>query len=100
MKINFKCPTCKCHSFEEVMSDVTVSSDVGTDAIYLGDGDIELEYCEQINDGGEVERYQCASCGKLLATDSQALFQYLKDHNMLEFDEDEQEDLDAEENES
>ena len=59
--------TCtKCNtentSVEEIMTDVTVSSEVTE----VNDG--YLEYGDQINEGGgEVDRYQCVNCGETLA---------------------------------
>jgi predicted RNA-binding Zn-ribbon protein involved in translation (DUF1610 family) len=56
--LTFRCPHCKSTKLEEVMSDVTVVSEI---VKIREDGD--LDYGEQINDGGEVAQYQCVKCG-------------------------------------
>jgi predicted RNA-binding Zn-ribbon protein involved in translation (DUF1610 family) len=61
MKISdiFTCQKCGGHEIEEVVIGVTISSLV--ENVY-DDGDIE--YGPSENDGGEMDRYQCANCGK------------------------------------
>lgn len=53
----FTCPDCKNHGIEEIMVNVTVSSEV------VGFDGGEVEYGEQTNEDGEVDRYQCSTCG-------------------------------------
>jgi hypothetical protein len=48
------------------MVNVTVSSEVGELTVENGVV-IELEYEDQTNEGGEVDRYQCASCGETIS---------------------------------
>jgi len=57
----FTCPKCGEHRLEEVMIDVTVASKV-TDVSEDGD----VDYGEQSNEDGTVERYQCMDCGHVL----------------------------------
>jgi rubredoxin len=57
-KLSFVCPNCKGKRLEEVMSDVSVTSEITN---IREDGD--LDYGEQVNDGGEVAQYQCVKCG-------------------------------------
>lgn len=91
MKIKFICPKCKCAKIEEVMGDVTVSSSVNGQASLVG-GELCLEYDNSSNEGGEVERYQCMVCGKNLGSTSDELLAFLKENNMIELEEgDEQE---------
>jgi hypothetical protein len=54
----FRCPQCGGHRLEEVMTDVFVSSEV----LYC-DAEGGMEYGQEANDGGEVDRYQCLDCG-------------------------------------
>ena len=54
----FTCPDCGSHRLEECMSDVCVSSE-----IIEAPEDGDLEYGDQNNDGGVVDRYQCLNCG-------------------------------------
>jgi len=58
MSREFTCPDCHEHRLEEVMINVTVSSEVNS---ISEDGCIE--YGEQTNDDGEVSHYQCVNCG-------------------------------------
>lgn len=64
-KIEFKCPKCDGTAVEEIMVDVTVSTEVDSITQY-GDGSVDLFYGEQTNEGGCVERYQCGDCGYLI----------------------------------
>lgn len=88
MKINFKCPKCGEARIEEIMGGVTVASEVSNEATYQGDGEIELQYGDQSNEDGEVERYQCQGCGFKLGSTSQELMTFLRKHKMVEFDSD------------
>lgn len=89
MKISFKCPKCGCNEIEEIMGGVVVASEVKEDACYLGDGEIELEYGEQTNTDGEVERYQCKNCGFLISDTNTVLLCFLIDNDMIELSDEE-----------
>ena len=67
--LKFTCPDCGSHVLEEIMVDVTVASRVSV--ISSSDG---LEYGEQTNSSGIVDRYQCENCGKVVAENEEALF--------------------------
>jgi hypothetical protein len=65
MQLQFTCPKCGAHKFEEIMVNVTVSSEIAT--VEVEDGEvIEVNYEDQTNEGGEVDRYQCAECGETI----------------------------------
>jgi rubredoxin len=61
MSLQFTCPTCKNHRLEEVMSGVTVVSEI---AEISEEGD--HTYGEQTNEEGVVSQYQCIHCGYIL----------------------------------
>lgn len=66
MNLNFTCPRCCGHIIEEVMVNVTVVSEITE--VTMDDGNhLEFGYCDQINEGGEVDRYQCSNCGYTVA---------------------------------
>tara|TARA_Y100000310_G_scaffold280329_1_gene299987 strand:- start:1063 stop:1551 length:489 start_codon:yes stop_codon:yes gene_type:complete len=78
-KLKFTCEQCGEHRLEEIMVDVVVSSEITVSE----DGNID--YGEQSNDGGEVERYQCMACGQDVLdntshplTDCQELAKWIK----------------------
>jgi len=52
------CPDCGGNVLEEIMVDVTVASTL-VDVDPSGD----VDYGEQINDGGVIDRFQCEVCG-------------------------------------
>jgi len=55
----FKCPSCQHTQMEEVTVGVTVTSQIG-DVGHFGD----LMYTGfQTNDNGDIDHYQCATCG-------------------------------------
>jgi hypothetical protein len=56
--LKFVCPKCKGHRLEEIMSNVSVASEITE---IKKDGD--LNYGEQTNEDGEVAQYQCINCG-------------------------------------
>lgn len=70
-QLEFTCPGCGSHQLEEIMSDVVVASCITV----IDDEYDELEYGEQTNSGGVVDRYQCENCGKLIAGDHEALLE-------------------------
>ena len=59
--IKFTCQKCGKHRLEEVMTNVTVSSEIIT--IHTDEGLGDCEYAGICNEGGEVDRFQCLSCG-------------------------------------
>ena len=70
----FTCPQCDGHQIEEIMADVTVATEV---ASFYDDGG--LDYGEQTNSDGIVDRYQCETCGWAIpATDVEELIQFLR----------------------
>ena len=87
MKIKFKCPKCGSNEIEEIIIDVTVNSIVANDRCSFVNGELDLDYDEQINDGGELRQYQCGGCGKVICKTISELFEYLKSQNMIEFEE-------------
>lgn len=74
-RASFKCKDCDGHRLEEVMVDVCVTSNVND--IHIEDGEINLTYGAQSNEGGEIECYQCLDCGELIATTQENLIEYL-----------------------
>jgi len=58
----FKCPNCKCVVLEEVLTDVTQSSNV----LSVG-AEAEAEYGNASTDGGVLDRIQCIECGEMIA---------------------------------
>ncbi len=75
-KIEFTCPECGSHKIEEIMVDMIVASEcsLGYPAVDPGcvvdpDG-YEIQYGDQTNQGGHVERYQCGNCGFTIVDDS------------------------------
>jgi len=68
-RLQFTCPRCRSRKLEEIMVNVTVSSEIAT--IEVEDGEvIEINYEDQTNEDGEVDRYQCAECGKTICTET------------------------------
>lgn len=68
-RFKFTCHKCGSHKLEEVMFDVTVVSEIA-----VLDDDDGLEYGEQTNEDGTVDRYQCVNCGQRVAIDLSSLF--------------------------
>jgi hypothetical protein len=63
----FTCSSCGGHVIEEIMVKVVVASTL----IIHHDGDVDYE--DQTNEGGEVERFQCEGCGAVLVEDGVAI---------------------------
>ena len=88
----FKCPKCGCPSFEEIVSNVTQSTTfqrVNCDAEIT-----EPDYQNTSTEGGEINRYQCQSCGFVLQNgngdtlnDPRALRQWLENNGRKTADE-------------
>lgn len=81
----FKCPKCGKNVLEEVMTNVTQSSSITT--LIDEKGNLYLDYDAVSNDGGEIDRYQCADCGYVLTDkygntvkDTDSLMKWLKEH--------------------
>ncbi len=51
------------------MVNVTVSSRIDTITL-TEEGEIIVDYGEQSNEGGEVDRYQCMDCGETIQLDA------------------------------
>jgi hypothetical protein len=60
--MNFKCE-CGSTRIEEVMTDVTQYSVVDTISV-IDDGELCMEYGTTNTEGGDVDHYQCVSCGR------------------------------------
>jgi len=72
--MKFKCEKCGCDRLEEVLSDVTQSTEI------LDVLEDEIDYGNQSCDGGSLDRYQCLNCGKTLpCTSHEELFEYLNE---------------------
>ena len=61
MSLQFTCPNCGTHRLEEIMSDVSVASEI---ASINEEGD--HDYGEQTNEDGYIAKYQCIHCGHIL----------------------------------
>lgn len=66
----FTCPKCGDKGLEEVMTDVTM-----TTKILEVDGEIFYGEINGAGDSGEVDRYQCAGCGYVIAHSDTELFE-------------------------
>lgn len=78
--ISFECPKCKCDVFEEVQTDVTVSTKFKR-VEFDGPGDLlEPDYGEAENHGGVIDRYQCAACGHIVAKTTTEFTTWLQEH--------------------
>ena len=88
----FKCPKCGCPTFEEILINVTQST-----AFQRVNCDAEItepDYQNTSTEGGEINRYQCQSCGFVLQNehgdtinDTQALRQWLEKNGQKTADE-------------
>ena len=83
--MKFKCPKCNSSELEEVMTDVTVASEV-LDI----DEDGVMDYGDQTNEDAGVDRYQCGDCGEVLKdkqgsaiSHPESLYEWLKERNMV-----------------
>lgn len=82
MKIKFKCE-CGCDFIEEVLENVTMYS-VVSGIEKLDNDDIAIDYGDSNTEFGDVSHFQCMECGKILASDSKELYEFLKHNDMLE----------------
>jgi len=71
----FTCPSCGSHRLEEVMTGVTVASTVNS--FEIDEDEISIDYGEQSNEDGMVERYQCKECGHVVANSQEELIDFL-----------------------
>ena len=69
----FKCPKCGCVVLEEVMTDVTQSSNI----LSVGK-EGEAEYGNASSDGGVIDRIQCLECGHVIADSYEKLVEQAK----------------------
>lgn len=79
----FKCPKCGHNWFEEVMINVTVSSDFQKAEVTIDDEEGVVcapEYGRADYYNGEVARYQCQECGEFIAEDTRDLGKWLIEH--------------------
>ena len=79
--LKFKCPKCGFNRMEEVMTGVTVSTIIND--LGIEDEFIDCNYGNASNDGGEVDRYQCVSCGHVVATNEEDLIEFLTKNKMV-----------------
>jgi len=73
--MNFTCPNCDGHRIEEIMVDVTMSTEVNDISEY---GDVN--YGDQCSEGGVIDRFQCMECGERIGdhvTDTESLYDYI-----------------------
>ena len=69
----WKCPNCGESRIEEILINAVVASEV-TDV----PGDcLDLFYGKQTTEDGEVERYQCMTCGHVIASSSKEVVETL-----------------------
>lgn len=64
----FQCPKCGALNFEEVQVDLTCATSI-SQVREMDDGDVQIEYGEQTNESGHVDRYQCMGCGYTIVDD-------------------------------
>lgn len=79
--LKFVCPRCKATRLEEVMTNVTQFSVIQT--VEEKDGEAMVEYAAEGNtEEGEIDRYQCVSCGYVLegVTEPEELVEWLRSH--------------------
>lgn len=72
--LKFTCPNCGSHSLEEIINDATITRQISR---------IDksgVEYGDQTEDFGMVDRYQCKSCGRVLdnITNVEELIEFLQ----------------------
>lgn len=65
-ELHFVCPDCGGIHLEEVMVNVTVTSEI--DRIWMEESDepvepIEIGYTNSLNEGGVVSHFRCPDCG-------------------------------------
>lgn len=80
--LKFKC-ACGHEELEEILGDVTQTSPITS---IPENGNIEYDQARVTYDGGEVEQYVCAACGRAVMDrdgsfidDSEGLVEWLKD---------------------
>ena len=64
----FTCTNCGGHGIEEIAEGITATTEV-EDVLDNGDGSIELVYGKGTYENGELDRFQCSSCGQSLEID-------------------------------
>ncbi len=67
------CPKCGASRIEEIMTGVTVTSRI----INVPDNCTDFDFGTQLNEDGEVERYQCERCGRTIASSPEDLVRAL-----------------------
>lgn len=69
-EIKFTCPECGKHRIEEVMANVTVTTEIKSihELPPVGNESSRVTYAhgKQTNEDGHVDRYQCAHCGETI----------------------------------
>ncbi len=63
----FKCPQCECATFEEILTNVTQSATF--QRVNCDEEIAEPNYQNTSTEGGEINRYQCQSCGFILCNE-------------------------------
>ena len=91
-RYTFKCPKCECPTFEEILINVTQST--AFQRVNCDEEITEPDYQNTSTEGGEINRFQCQSCGFVLQNehgdtinDTQALRQWLEKNGQKTADE-------------
>ena len=73
-----ECPSCGGHSVEEILVNAKISNRVEY-VTQDDDGNTEVEFnpTKELILDSTLDRYQCACCGRLIATTPDDLFEYL-----------------------
>lgn len=78
-ELEFVCKKCGGTDLEEVMINCTVTSKLENLSEYNGEAD--FTYGDQENTDGEIDRYQCGSCGEFVAKTPEELLFVLRLRN-------------------
>lgn len=63
----FNCPGCGCTTLEEILTGVTQST--AFQRVNCDENIAEPDYQNTSTEGGEINRYQCQSCGFVLCNE-------------------------------
>ena len=77
-----KCPKCQFPVFEEVLTGVTVSSKFSSMDLHEEEDFLEPNYGDSENTGGQIDSYQCAECGHVVAKTPQEFREWVKQHGV------------------
>jgi hypothetical protein len=83
-KFRFVCPNpnCDCNRVEEILTEAVVSTPILEINAAKDDHCADLDYGNQSVDDGQVNRYQCVSCGHVLKgiADNTELWNWFLEH--------------------